>query len=231
MIFKELQSLMIKYGLKLTYIQTGNELDILTYENSTTEDFAHVQFEDDLELPDDIKNGRKFEYDEGKEPWLLNLPIQSISFYVDIDFSYQSENVIYTNNPEKVIILSGKDLDLTEKVLNLVTNPLSRVHLIEEYAIKMQEFYYSLNKYLPILLKHGFNQNSIYTSDINSILKDLFVSFYQDERFTITFILKAFSWRSYVVIELLDKPVVLSLEVKEDIFEKELINQLAFYEN
>ena len=153
--YGQLKELLDKYGFKLEYVQTSGNLDKLEFINPSIEWVIYVDFDNEYELPEDVFNGREFSYDED---WVLDVPINSIDFDIDVSIAFLSDDILDTYGSENMnkISLFNKDLYLAEEVIKIISDPYEIINFQEKYCLKQIEFFNGIKRFLPIIKKHNF---------------------------------------------------------------------------
>lgn len=97
--YKKLKKLLDEHGFILESTQTSGNLDMLGFVNPSISGVIYVDFDYNYEPPQDIIDGREFSYDED---WVLDVPINSIDFDIDVSIAFLSDNVIDTYGSENM---------------------------------------------------------------------------------------------------------------------------------
>jgi len=235
--YGQLKKLLDEYGFKLEYIQTSGNLDMLEFINPNIEGVIYVDFDYDYELPEDIVNGREFSYDED---WVLDVPVNSIDFDIDVSIAYLSDDVMDTYGSENMnkITLFKKDLNLTEQVFKIISDPLGMINFQETYCNKQIEFYNGIKMFLPIIKKYNFTpQPQKRSGDENTLYPSQSLCFlYKGNSMSvIDFSMKVLTWEKEITIAVqqgfLCDTGCLSFDVSLEVFEAELERQIVEYDN
>lgn len=236
MIYRELKKLLNEHGFNLEFVQTSGNLDMLDFTNPNVEGEIHVDFSYDAEIPQDIIDGREFSYDED---WVLDIPIASIDFNVDVSIAFLSEDVLDVagSEYENRISLFGKDIELAEQVLDIITDPFGVVNFIETYATKQIEFFNQIKPFLPILKKYGLTpQPQKRSGDESTLYPSLSMYFlYRGNNLsTVDFFMRVLSWEKEINMSVepgfAPSSGELNIDISVEDFEEELKRQIEHYD-
>jgi hypothetical protein len=236
MLYRELKKLLIDYGFKLEWVQTSGNLDMLEFIHPNIKGVIVVDFDYDFELPEDVNNGREFSYDED---WILEAPIQSIDFDIDVSIAFLSDDVLDTYGSENMnkISLFGEDIELAKQVLDIVTDPYGIVNFMETYANKQLEFLNIIKKFLPVLKKYGLTpQPQKRSGDESSLYTSLSMCFIYDGNNSciVDFSMRVLNWKKELLIAVepgfLTEYSEQSIEISVEDFETELCRQIEIYD-
>lgn len=234
--YGELKKLLTERGFKLEYVQTGGNLDTLEFINPNIEGVIYVEFDYEYEIPQDIIDGREFSYDED---WVLDIPIQSIDFDIDVSIAFLSDDVLDTYGSEQMnkISLFGKDIELAEYVLNIITDPFSFINFQETYANKQIEFFNQVKKFLPVISKYDFVPKPQKRSgDESTLYPSLSICFLYkgNDMCDIDFSMRVLNWEKELTIMVepgfMTESSEQSIDISVEDFEKELIRQMEIYD-
>lgn len=238
----EVKKILEKHGFELEGFQTSGNLDMLSFWHPNIKGEIRVDFNYDVEAPQDILDGREFNYKNENETWLMEWPISSVIFDIDKSISYMSSGVLDTcgASQENEVDLFGEDLYLVEKVIKLMVDPMSSINFQQEYNTKVNEFYEWVKIYTPIIEKYGLIPCVSPTNGNEStIFKSFCVYFYKHSpRNSVNFDFTVLSWHRDVYISLEPGLIAESGELGSnptlEEFETELSRQLKlsdeFYE-
>ena len=236
--YKDIKYKLQEKGFELKYVQTSGNLEMLHFEHPNIEGIINVDFKYDEPIPQDILDGREFNYNDDNETWLLDFPILSIRFDIDVSISFVSSYVICTSGEDNrnEIQLFGNDLNLFEKVLNIVTDPLANINFQQEYNKEFNSFCEWLKPFVHILNKHklipcvaptGGNDYTLYRSLV-------FYFYKHTTRNSVNFHFNVLNWERDITINIEPGLLKDSGEVGPNVslenFEKELVRQLDIAE-
>lgn len=232
----EVKRILEEHGFKLEGFQTSGNLDMLSFCHPNIKGEIRVDFNYDIEAPQDILDGREFNYNDENEIWLMEWPISSVIFDIDKSISYMSSGVLDTCGAsfENEIDLFGEDLYLVEKVINLVVDPMSSINFQQEYTTKVNEFYEWVKTFIPIIEKYGLIPDvSPINGNESTMFKSFCVSFYKhSSRDSVNFSFNVLSWQRDVYIAIKPGLITESGELGSnptfEVFEAELSRQLKF---
>jgi hypothetical protein len=142
-------------GFYLSAHQTDYELPMLHYQHPTIKGSnweITLHFSHDTVIPEDVENGREYSFDE---EWVLDAEISAIESAIDISISFMSSDVldISGGSDDNIIYLCGEDLNLFDKVLDLVTDPYVSINFAKEYSQKVADFMDWVNPFIPSFKK------------------------------------------------------------------------------
>jgi hypothetical protein len=138
-------------GFYLSAHQTDYELPMLHFQHPTIKGSdweITLHFSHDTEIPEDVMNGREYSFDE---EWVLNAEISSIESTIDISISFMSSDTldICGAGDDNIIYLYGEDLNLFDKVLDLISDPYVSINFAKEYSQKVAEFMDWVKTFIP----------------------------------------------------------------------------------
>lgn len=227
MLYNEIKKLLNNNGFELEYTQTCGILDTLEFINPSIEGSVYIEFGDDLKLPEDIKNGKCFSYDDD---WLLDLPIARVEFDIDMSISYMSEQLLDTYGASDMnkIILYGEDLELTEQVFILLSNPYEFLKFQKTYAVRLTEFIDFVSKFTPIFEKHKLKMSVYKTSgNINTLYPSLSIQFGRDPFVYVDFYFTTLKWGKRITLQNINDTIDIDLNISTEKLEKEIDAEIS----
>lgn len=196
--YREIKEKLENKGFFLSGCQTDCELPTLHYEHPTIKDSNEeitLYFSHNTILPEDVENGREYSFDE---EWVLNAEIKAIESSIDVSISFMSSEVIDScgDTEENIIYLSGEDLNLFDKVLNLISDPYASLNFAKEYSEKVSEFMewvktfiHSFEKLKLTCYPHSKNGNS------DTIYRSIGIKFELNDISGIWFNMDVLTWK------------------------------------
>ena len=149
--YREVKQKLEAKGFYLSGYQTDYELPMFHFQHPKIKANnweITLQFSHETQMPEDVLYGREYSFDED---WVLDAEISTFESNVDISLSFMSESTldICGFNDENRIFLSGKDLDLIDKVLDLICDPYVSLNFAKEYSQKVAEFMDWIKDFIP----------------------------------------------------------------------------------
>ena len=225
----QLKKLLNKAGFELKYIQSGGDLHVLSFIHPNIIGEIFVEFDDNVKLPKNIEEGGEIDYNNEKELWLMNVKISAVDFNIDKSISFTSNDILDTTGAteENRIVLTGKDLKLCRKVINIIVNPNSLLDFQREFYKNQSNFFSKMGRFLPILQKYGLigtpvkrsgNQDCLFPS-----ISIIFGGIYSN----IDFYIEVLTWKSKIFVNIHSvESKVFDLDCNLEEFEAGVINQL-----
>ena len=162
-----------------------------------------LQFSHDTQMPEDVENGeREYSFDED---WFLDAEISTFESTIDMSLSYMSPNTldICGVDEENLIFLTGKDLILIDKVLELISDPYVSLNFAKEYSQKVAEFSDWVMKFIPsfekLKLTHFPHRRN---GDSDVLYSSIGIKFELDNLNGIWFNMDVISWKMHGRIKL-----------------------------
>lgn len=235
--YGEIKKLLNQYGFELEAIQTSSDLEMLSFWHPDLKGEIFVDFGPDVEIPQDILDGREFSYDDENEQWLMNTNVNMVSFDIDVSISFMSEDVLDTcgDTNENKIVLFGDDVRLTPKVLSIITDPYGFMKFQKEHSEEMIKFFNWVETFIPVLEKYKLKPEAFSTSGNEGTLYRNIALRFSKERFRfIDFYLNILTWNKSITIKiepgLLDDSAYLKGDCTIEEFKAELERQWSEWE-
>lgn len=192
-------------GFTLEAIQTSSELEMLSFWHPTIKGQIFVDFGLDVDLPQDILDGKEFSYDDEKEEWLMNLNVTMVSFDIDVSMSFMSEDTLDTcgDTNENKIILFGEDVELTPKVLSIIIDPYGFMKFQREHSEEMNKFFAWVETFFPILEKYNLKPEAYSTSgNEGTLYRNIALRFSKSSMRFIDFYFNILTWNKSITIKI-----------------------------
>lgn len=225
----QLKKLLNKAGFELKYIQTGGNLDVLSFIHPNIIGEVFVEFDNNIKLPKNIEEGGEIDYNNEKELWLMNAKISMIDFNIDKSIFFMSNGILDTvgADEENRIILLGKDLKLCRKVINIIVNPNSLIDFQREFYKNQLNFLSKMSRFIPILQKYGLIGTPVKRSGNQDCLFPSISIIFGEIYSNIDFYIEVLTWKSKIFVNIHSiESKVFDLDCNLEEFEAEVINQL-----
>jgi len=204
--YREIKQKLESRGFYLSAHQTDYELPMLHFQHPRIKgkDWEiTLQFSHDAKMPEDVYNGeREYSFDED---WVLDAEISTFETTIDISIAFMTEGTLDIRgaNEENLIFLSGKDLYLVDKVLDLTCDPYASLNFAKEYSQKVTEFMDWIKSFIPQFeklkltpLPHRRN------GDADVLYSSIGIKFELDNLNGIWFNMDVLSWKMWGQIKL-----------------------------
>jgi len=204
--YREIKQKLEARGFEFAGHQTDYDLPMLHYNHPSikSSDWAiTLQFSHDTQMPEDVYNGeREYSFDED---WVLDAEISTFETTIDVSISYMSPDTldVWGADEENLIFLTGEDLYLVDKVLDLISDPYVSLNFAIEYSQKVAEFSNWVKKFIPSFEKlklTPFPHRRNGDSDV--LYSSIGIKFELDNLNGIWFNMDVLSWKMYGHIKL-----------------------------
>ena len=108
-----------------------------------------LHFSHDTIMPEDVENGeREYSFDE---EWVLDAEISAFESGIDISISYMSPDTldICGAGRDNIIYLCDEDLNLFDKVLDLISDPYASLNFAKDYSENVAKFMDWVKAFIP----------------------------------------------------------------------------------
>jgi hypothetical protein len=203
--YGEVKRFLNQHGFTLEGRQTSSELEMLSFWHPTIEKEIFVDFVHDVDIPQDILDGREFSYDDENEEWLMNNKVMMINFDIDISMSFMSEGTLDTcgDRYENKIILFNEDVELTPKVLSIITDPYGFIKFQREHSEEMNKFFSWVETFIPTLEKYNLRPEAISLSGNEiTLYRKIGIRFLKNKSRFIDFYFDILTWRKSITIKI-----------------------------
>lgn len=229
--YKQAKEILDKNGFELKYFSTGANCEDFIFE--------HPKISGDIIL--EFSDNELFEEDEVAldDPRFSEVDIQSIAIRIDIGISFLTDGIIDTYGAEEInqIVLYKQDIDLFEKVMDMIQNPLHLLDFQVEYTQKVLEFNTFVKKFLPVLDKYNTHLViEAVSGNENTIFRDFVIQFRIDNHIRhhkVAFYFKCLNWKKEIMIDIEGGTLPESAFMDENVslkdFEKEVERQFVIY--
>lgn len=203
--YREIKKLLNDAGFTLEAIQTSSELEMLSFCHPSIKGEIFVDFGHDVDIPQDILDGREFSYDDEKEEWLMNNNVKMVQFDIDVSISFMSEDTLDTcgGTNENIIVLFDEDVHLTPKVLSIIIDPYGFMKFQKEHSKEMGKFFSWVETFIPILEKYNLKPEAFSTSGNEGTLYRNIALRFAKRKFThIDFYFNILTWDKSITINI-----------------------------
>jgi hypothetical protein len=203
--YLEVKKLLNDAGFTLETVQTSSDLEMLSFYHPTIDGEIFVDFGHNIDIPQDILDGRSFSYDDEKEEWLMNLTVNMVQFDIDVSISFMSEDTLDVcgNSYENSIILYGEDVNLVPKVLSIIIDKYTFMKFQREYTEEMNKFFSWVETFIPTFDKYNLKPSSFPTSGNETTLyRNIALRFSKTKTQNIDFYFNILTWRKSIAISI-----------------------------
>lgn len=154
--YREIKQKLESKGFYLSAHQSDYLLPMLHFQHPTITGKnweITLHFSHDTIVPEDVENGeREYSFDE---EWFLDAEISAFESGIDISISYMSPDTLDISGAgrDNTIYLSGEDLNLFDKVLELISDPYASLNFAKEYSENVANFMEWVKLFIPSFQK------------------------------------------------------------------------------
>ncbi len=230
--YKEVKKSLNDAGFTLEGIQTSSELMMLSFLHPTIKKEITIDFGFDVEIPQDILDGREFSYDDENEEWLMNANVKMVAFDIDISMSFMSDGTLDVcgDTEENKIILFDEDVELTPKVLSIITDPYGFMKFQREHSEEMNKFFSWVETFIPIFEKYNLKPEAFpIGGNEGTLYRNIALRFTKEHYRFIDFYFNILTWNKSITIKiqpgLIDDSAYLKGDCTIEEFKSELERQ------
>lgn len=205
---------------------------MLSFWHPTIEKEIFVDFFHDVDIPEDILDGREFSYDDENEEWLMNADVKMIDFDIDVSISFMSEGTLDTcgDRYENKIILFNEDVELIPKILSIITDPCGFMKFQREHSEEMNKFFSWVETFIPTFEKYNLRPEALSLGgNEGTLYRNIGLRFSKSDMRFIDFYFDILTWRKTITIKiepgLLDDSAYLNKDCTIEEFKSELEKQ------